>query len=129
MVPANRSAQKAYLESALPTDLTPVAFQLTTHGKDQGYVSDRNAGAWSWYSAQLVAPPDADDGEERVVHEWCSHCNAMAGQTHETLVGDVIDLRRWRLERGDRLRVMLNAQFGAWSCEAVWAELRVFVSV
>lgn len=124
---ADIGTQLVYLEiDVLDTDRPgqrPIALRLSTLGKDQGWVGDRNAGNWSWYTVQLIR------SDETMVHEWRSHDNEMGVSELRWQTGDFIDLREYEVAEGDVFRVVLNAQYGAWACEAAEAVLRVFTQL
>ncbi|CAE6422252.1 unnamed protein product [Rhizoctonia solani] len=105
--------------------------QLVTMSRHQGWVSNRNAGSWSWFELRVARPKDEDvtraevkrrvDGDEM---SWCSHRHPVDPETaqqqkdyaeHKGVVFDS-DHKLWEeVREGDVLQVVMKAQFGGWS--------------
>ncbi|TFY65905.1 hypothetical protein EVG20_g5188 [Dentipellis fragilis] len=112
--------------------------KLITLSRDQGWVSDRNAGNWSWFDvAVLRGDSETEDGQERELREidgepavWRSHENVLAGRDLvEHTEGIVFGPEHllWRTVReGDVVVGRARARFGGWKNETARADFLVW---
>ena len=100
------------------------SMQLLTLSNDQGWVSDNNAGSWSWFDV-VLAPcererPDDDE------HSWLSHSNSPPASIMRQRAGTVFgpSHKIWRIAQiGDRIGVRACAQYHGWRNIATMARL------
>ena len=91
------------------------SIQLLTLSCDQGWVSDPNAGSWSWFDVILI-PGERErlDGED---HSWFSHNNSPPASTIQRRAGSIFgpSHKIWQIAQiGDRIGVRASAQFYTW---------------
>ncbi|CAE6486199.1 unnamed protein product [Rhizoctonia solani] len=115
--------------------------QLVTMSRHQGWVSDRDAGSWSWFEFCITGPTDQSttraavkcrpNGDEMswyclehpVDHETADIQDEFA--EHKSSVFDS-DHELWtQIEEGDVLQVVMKARFGGWSNTASDGILRI----
>ena len=91
------------------------SIQLLTLSCDQGWVSDPNAGSWSWFDFILIpSEGERQDGEE---HSWFSHSNSPPASTMRRRAGSIFGPSHdiWQIAQiGDRIGVRACARFGGW---------------
>lgn len=89
--------------------------QLTTKSHDQGWVSDPNAGNWTWFDIFIWKAKHSHQGPKS--YEWISHYNELASSTTTELQGPVFDPSHplWtHLETGDYITARANACYPGW---------------
>ncbi|KDN49271.1 hypothetical protein RSAG8_01973, partial [Rhizoctonia solani AG-8 WAC10335] len=115
--------------------------QLVTMSHHQGWVSDRNAGSWSWFEFQVARPTDQDatcataklrpNGDEiswRCLAHPVDRKSAKRQNGFAEHKGSVFDSDHelWtQIEEGDVLQVVMKARFGGWSNTASDGILRI----
>ncbi|KZS89628.1 hypothetical protein SISNIDRAFT_458569 [Sistotremastrum niveocremeum HHB9708] len=101
---------------------------IRTLGRNQGFVSDPNAGNWSWYEVGLYGKDgEVKKGPDGEALQWSSHYNDMHSKSLTWVSSDeTFDSSHpiWRYAKdGDRIGVMMCAQFPGWSCQAQSLEI------
>ena len=89
--------------------------QVLTRSCDQGWVSDPNAGSWSWFDVILI--PSERERLDRGEHSWFSHSNSPPASTMRRRAGSIFGPSHeiWQIaEIGDRIGVRACARFGGW---------------
>ncbi|KAG8926854.1 hypothetical protein FRC02_008628 [Tulasnella sp. 418] len=116
--------------------------QLYTWSRDQGWVSNRSKGSWSWFEIGITSePPTNDDNSTstspntaqifdglNVVQKlrpdskeplrWRSHSNVLAERNIQEHAGEVFDYHHelWSfIKPGDRLCIYMCAKFRGWN--------------
>ena len=107
--------------------------QLHTVSRDQGWVSDPNAGAWSWFELSVQRQDSVPDQWNPVIdpqtgqtHRFISHRNPIAQTALATHSGPALSKGDgiWQvLKPGDRVLVTACAQFSGWSNTCTSARL------
>ncbi|EMD39819.1 hypothetical protein CERSUDRAFT_150518 [Gelatoporia subvermispora B] len=106
--------------------------QLYTDSHDQGFVDDKDSGAWSWFELVILPDEKTDepvicDGKELV---WRSHSNRLGSKDNSRHFGIVFDRRQEildALEPGNVIGVRVCAQFAGWYNQAVHGTLKATV--
>jgi hypothetical protein len=91
------------------------SIQLLTRSRDQGWVSDPNAGSWSWFDVVLL--PGERKRLNAEEHSWPSHSNSPPASTMRRRAGFTFGTSHeiWQIAQiGDRIRVRACAQFSGW---------------
>ncbi|QRW17423.1 cyanovirin-N [Rhizoctonia solani] len=107
-----------------------VAAQIITESHDQGWADRRDIWWRSWFSLRISGRDEhslnRNVDRER---EWKSHSNQLADYTTRRLYGLLFDSSHeiWKyLDEGDRLEVMVHAQFRGWENHGERGILRIF---
>ena len=100
------------------------SMQLLTLSTDQGWVSDPDAGSWSWFDIVLT-PCERErlDGDE---HSWLSHSNSPPASIMRRRAGNILGPSHeiWQIAQiGDRIGVRACAQYNGWRNIATMARL------
>ncbi|KAK3718007.1 hypothetical protein LTR37_005433 [Vermiconidia calcicola] len=98
--------------------------------RDQGWVSNRDGGSWTWFTAGVLSSQDAMTGETRdadqgdsfLIRERQIYRNDVASKEFKTHIiewttdSENEDERNWvsSLQRGDKIVVRAWARFGGW---------------
>ncbi|KAH6904367.1 hypothetical protein BKA70DRAFT_1296423 [Coprinopsis sp. MPI-PUGE-AT-0042] len=98
--------------------------QLTTDSRDQGWVSNKADGIWSWF--ELAILPDAASEKPRKSKEdkelvWRSHHNRLASSSSTRHFGITFDRRSElfaNIQIGDVLAIRVCARFSGWENDA-----------
>ncbi|EME88162.1 uncharacterized protein MYCFIDRAFT_75996 [Pseudocercospora fijiensis CIRAD86] len=111
------------------------SIQIEAIGRDQGWVGNRDGGAWSWFE---LGKTQADSGQqERKGWKWNMIGN-MKWQHHNTthhmdeeLSETDHDLSAWlsTLRNGDRLSLIPMARFSSWSCNVSKGKIDIEIEV
>jgi len=111
------------------------ALRLDTTSHHQGFVSDPNAGMWSWFEVGVSRPLPENPAVYRLVEHmetgeplvWLSHENPLEARSATQLCGKVFwpDHPLWTyLKPGDKVSVLVCAQYPAWRNHALVGQIR-----
>jgi len=92
------------------------SIQLLTFSRDQGWVSDPNAGSWSWFDIVLL-PSEREERVDTEEHLWLSHTNDPPASSLRRRAGSILGPSHeiWQIARvGDRIGVRACAQYSGW---------------
>ena len=112
-----------------------IVFTITAH--DQGWVSDPNAGTWTWFDALLVP----NDRSEHLVHrlatnelgngKWQTHSVTWLAEDmkQEAKEGECKAEVMRAMQEGAELQVVAHAQFPGWVNHVRDVSIEAFVGV
>ncbi|KXT14361.1 hypothetical protein AC579_2762 [Pseudocercospora musae] len=111
------------------------SIQIEATGRDQGWVGNRNEGAWSWFA---LGKTQADRGQHELKGWKWNLIGNMNWQDHQTFYhmdGDLSETDHElsaflsTLRSGDRLSLIPMARFHSWSCNVSRGKIDVEIEV
>ncbi|KAK3691930.1 hypothetical protein LTR37_018361 [Vermiconidia calcicola] len=130
-----------YSSARTQTPFRKVAFAIQS--RDQGWVSNRDGGSWTWFTAGVLSPQDttqeardAAQGDSFLIWERQIYRNDVASKAFKTHIiewtidSDNGDERNWvlSLQRGDRIVIRAWAQFGGWQNKVKSVSVAVYAA-
>ncbi|EGP84511.1 uncharacterized protein MYCGRDRAFT_110886 [Zymoseptoria tritici IPO323] len=113
------------------------SIRLSASGHDQGFVSDRSAGVWSYFAVRRMKDPQNGiiwAQNEMASRNWQDHelslnLDDLADETEEGEVRTALRQMISQLDDGDGLCIVPMAKFAGWQCHVQKAEIDVEVEV